>query len=124
MVVVMIDDIFDGFVAKFIRRCMHITALDSSAGERDRETVRIVVAPAVLLGLNGWQAAPFAAPAHGRRIRQSWPFQILHERRRRLIALLAAQRQRRLYAPVMGPMLIAARNLHKPHTALDKSSGN
>ena len=45
VVIVMVDDVFDGFVAELVRRPVHVAALDTAAGQPNRKAVGVMIGP-------------------------------------------------------------------------------
>src|SRR5262245_46217517 len=94
VIVEMVHHVLYRLVAKLIGRAVYVAALDSAAGQPNRKTVRIVIAADVLLVLYDRQPTHLPAPVYERRIEEPALLEVLHERRRRPVALLAAHRQR------------------------------
>jgi hypothetical protein len=81
VVVMVIDDLMYGLVAKLIRRPVGISTTHSTSSKPHAEAISVVIAtdafnPRIIL--NDWEAAHFTSPMDERGIEQAAPFKILH----------------------------------------------
>ena len=113
------------FVGPFVARTVSDAALDATAGEPVRERERIVVA--ALAALAAGHPAEFGRPQNDRVVEQPARFQILDERRRRLVHAARPCRgglwrgsswlsQLRRGKPLSAPL----QSLHETHAALEQ----
>jgi hypothetical protein len=118
--IVMIDDVFDCFMAELISLAMHVATFHAAAGEPGAEAIRIVIAADALCLLYDRQSPHFASPVHECAVQEAAAFQIMHQRCGGTIGLPAAERQRFVNAAVMIPVLVSRTELHEPHAPFDQ----
>ena len=118
-----IHRIFTYVVAELIRLAIDRSRLDATARQPQAKTPRMMVAAVVSLGqrslgVNG--SAELSAPDHKRVVEHAALFQILHQRSRRLIRLLALPPNLFWQIAVLVPS--AVEQLNKSDAAFRKSS--
>jgi hypothetical protein len=96
MVVEVIDDIVDGFVAEVVRGAMHVAPFEAPAGDPHAESVGVVIAARLgeaFIVFNHRQPPHFAAPMDNRFIEQSTLFQVSDKGSGGLVNLQACRGQ-------------------------------
>src|SRR5678816_2674312 len=123
MEIVYVDAIADHIVSKLIRLAEDHTRFHSTSRHPRGEATRMMIAAEVRLdlALTIIGAPKFSAPDHQRVIEHSPRFQVLDQRRRWLIRLLANRRQRAGQAAVMIPVLMI--KLNEAHPFLREPPG-
>src|SRR5439155_16608800 len=120
--IVHVDLVRDHAVTKLIRLADRNPRLDSSAGRPDGERVGMVIAPGVLAGILVYRsAAELTAPEDDGVVEQTALLEVLDQRGRCLVDLLAPRRQARRIDDGSGfqfPMVIPAVvvELHEANT--------
>ena len=118
-------DILDRAVTDFVGGSVGHAALDSAAGEPDREALAVVVATGGGIGITlaDRQPADLAAPVDERRVQQPALLQVLTS----AAAGLSVRRQMpasALDAGVGVPRLAAKEELDEPHAAFHQPAGD
>jgi len=116
-----------GVIADLVRAAVSRAAFRAAAGHPHGEGVFVVVSARVglrlaviRLALQHRRSTEFGAPHDERVVEQAALFEIPDERSNRLVDLFALFREAGKHAAVVVPTLV--KQLHKPHTALDKPS--
>jgi hypothetical protein len=111
-------DVLHRPISELIGRPVDVPRLEAAACHPGRKRMAIVIPP--ILALRHWQSPELARPEHHRRLQQAALFQVLHQRRARLIRL-GAQSLQTLGVLVVGvPRLARQKKLHVAHAALDQ----
>src|SRR5262245_7965766 len=127
VIIIRAHGIDDGFVSELVSLAVDHPTLDSSAREPGAEPLPVVIASgllsrAVIFGHG--QSANLTAPMDNRRVEQTARFEVLHQRRGRLVGLAAAVDEIFSDAFVIIPDLAVDEELHEPDPAFNQTSGD
>src|SRR5690606_16703762 len=124
VVVVVVDDVFNGVMAELVGGAVGSAGLESASGDPGAEAVGVMVAADVLFVLDDREASHFAPPVDDGGLQQAALLQIFDQGGGGLVDFSAGVGEGSHDAAMMIPELVLGEDLHEPNAAFDQPPGD